>query len=527
MPEPRRTRALALIALALVYFIAGKLGLKLAFVHQSATAVWPPTGIALAALLVFGRQLWPSIFVGAFFVNATTTGEIWSSLGIAAGNTLEAVAGAYLVNRFARGPDAFIRPQDVFKFAFLAGLCSTAISATLGVISLCVTGSAPWHSFEAILLTWWLGDAVGAFVVAPVLVLWARGPRPRMDRTDVLHAILLAACLWGLGMFVFSGWISWRTSYPLEFLGIPALLWAAFRFGPAIAATASAFLAAFALWGTLQGFGPFVTGSPNESLLLLQTYMGVSTVMVLMVAAVVWERDRVRQQLLSQAHELSRSNADLQQFAYVASHDLQEPLRTIACFVELLAKKHGGTGDAESDEYVGYITSGVRRMAQLIDGLLLYSRVANAASADKQADSGRALEAALANLSRAVEESQATVTRESLPPVRGDEAQLTLVFQNLVSNAIKYRGDDPPRIHVSARERGGAWVFTVSDNGPGIAAEYREQIFMLFKRLHGPEVSGAGIGLAICKRIVERHGGHIWVDVHPGPGARFCFTVPS
>ena len=520
-------RAFALLIFALVYFVAGKLGLKLAFVHQSATAVWPPTGIALAALLLFGRQMWPGVLVGAFLVNLTTEGSILPSLGIATGNTLEAVIAAHLVNRYARGRDAFFRHQDVFKFAFFAGVCSTAVSATIGVISLCVAGSANWRAFPQIWSTWWLGDAVGDFVVAPVLVLWAKWPKARVNWIGVTHGILIGGGLIALSMLVFGGWNPWRRNdYPLEFLCMPVLLLAAFRFGPRAAAATSLFLAGIALWGTLHGYGPFVMGPPNESLLLLQSYMGVSTVMALAVAAVVWDREQVRRQLASQARELERSNADLQQFAYVASHDLQEPLRTVGIFVDLLQQRYGGALDRDANQYMRYITAGARRMAALVDGILLYSRVSSDDGAAAQADSSVALQAALANLSSAIQESDAVIVHDALPAIRVNEAQLTLVFQNLIANAIKYRSAEPPQIRISAVQKDDVWEFAVSDNGVGIQPAYRQQVFVLFKRLHSADVSGAGIGLAVCKKIVERYGGRIWVDEPDGPGARICFTIP-
>lgn len=528
MPRWKGSRILALVILAAVYITAGKLGLKLAFVHQSATAVWPPSGIALAALLILGREMWPAIFVGAFVVNLTTDWHILTSLAIAAGNTVEAVSGAYLVSRFARGRDAFLRHQDIFKFAFLAGICSTALSATIGVSTLCLAGSAAWPAYGRIWTTWWLGDAVGDFVIAPFLILWAAWPRSRMQRAQVGQALLLAAVLFVLSMMVFGGWIPWRrTNYPLEFLCIPMLLVVAFRSGPPAAASTSVLLTGIALWGTLHGFGPFITGSANESLLLLQTYLGVSTIMVLAVAAVVWDHERVRRELARQAAELSRSNEDLQQFAYVASHDLQEPLRTVACFTELLAKKYSGRLDADAREYIGYITGGARRMAALVDGILLYSRVAQADGARVRVDSHRALASALANLSGAIQESEAVITHDPLPEARMHEAQLTLVFQNLLANAIKYRGQEPSRIHVSAAQNGDGWIFSVRDNGIGIQPQYRDQVFGLFKRLHGPDVAGAGIGLAVCKKIVERYGGRIWLEGEPGAGTTAYFTVPK
>src|SRR5258708_34759409 len=180
-----------ILLVAVIYLIAGKLGLRLAFVNPSATAVWAPTGIALAALLILDYQVWPGVFLGAFLVNITTAGSIATSVGIAVGNTLEALVGCYLVNRFAHGDKAFSRAQDIFRFAALAGLVSTSVSATLGVVSISLGGLARWSEFGAIWSTWWLGDAGGALVVAPLLVLWLRDPHLRWSKAQLAAAVIL------------------------------------------------------------------------------------------------------------------------------------------------------------------------------------------------------------------------------------------------------------------------------------------------------------------------------------------------
>lgn len=224
--------------------------------------------------------------------------------------------------------------------------------------------------------------------------------------------------------------------------------------------------------------------------------------------------------------ELTRSNADLQQFAYVASHDLQEPLRMVASYTQLLSRRYKGKLDADADEFIGYAVDGANRMQQLIKDLLAYSRVTTRA-AFEPLESDRALEAALANLHMAIEKHRAVVTHDSLPMVVADGTQLTQLFQNLVSNAIKFHGDRPPRIHVSAVQREHEWLFAVRDDGIGIDPQYADRIFVIFQRLHtSAEYPGTGIGLALCKKIVERHGGRIWVDSQFGHGATFYFTVP-
>jgi len=291
-------RLAALVLVGGVYFVAGKIGLALAFLHVSASPVWPPTGIAIAALLLLGTRVWPAILAGAFLVNITTAGSVATSLGIAAGNTLEGLVAASFVNRFAGGRQVFERPRGVFMFAALAGTLSAAVSATVGVTTLTLGGYAERSEYWAIWLTWWLGDAAGALVVAPLLVLWAAGVGPQWTGRRAVEAGVLALSLALIGLVVFTG-ISPAAlrNQPLAFVTIPLPLWAAFRFGPREAATATAILSAIAIGGALQGLGPFAVGDPNRSLLLLQAFLATVSVMTLAVAAVVAERRRAQHAL--------------------------------------------------------------------------------------------------------------------------------------------------------------------------------------------------------------------------------------
>ncbi|HTB93929.1 MAG TPA: MASE1 domain-containing protein [Candidatus Sulfotelmatobacter sp.] len=285
---------LAIVAvLAVVYFGTAKLGLRFAYVNPSATALWAPTGITLAAFLVFGLRAWPGAFLGAFFANLTTAGSVLTSIGIATGNTLEGVAACYLVCRFARGQQVFERAQDIFKFAFLAGMVSTAISATIGVTSLSLGGFADWTEFGPIWRTWWLGDGVGAVLVTPLVLLWRENPRLNWTREQIAELTLLFLGLFfTLGIVFGGGFHAEVKNYPLEYLCIPFLIWAAFRFGRRKAATATCFLAVIAIWGTLQGYGPFSRETLNTSLLLVQSFVGVVAVTGLALAAEVSERKR-------------------------------------------------------------------------------------------------------------------------------------------------------------------------------------------------------------------------------------------
>jgi signal transduction histidine kinase len=230
----------------------------------------------------------------------------------------------------------------------------------------------------------------------------------------------------------------------------------------------------------------------------------------------------------ARTQDLQRSNAELEQFAYVASHDLQEPLRKVASFCQLLQRRYAGQLDSRADQYIYFAVDGAKRMQVLINDLLAFSRVGRIVRDRERVSCDVLLRQALTNLSETIEQSQATVEVGPLPTVLAEAPLLTAVFQNLVANALKFHGDEPPHVDVTARQTGeGFWLFSVADNGIGIEPEYAERIFVIFQRLHGKEVyPGTGIGLAMCRKIIEYHGGKIWLDTTVQTGARFCFTLP-
>ena len=231
--------------------------------------------------------------------------------------------------------------------------------------------------------------------------------------------------------------------------------------------------------------------------------------------------------LEARTEDLQRSNAELEQFAYVASHDLQEPLRKVASFVQLLQRRYAGQLDEKADQYIEHAVDGAKRMQQLINDLLAFSRVGRTAQRREEISCAVLLAQAWANLGPAVKASHATIEAGHLPVVLGETSLLTAVFQNLLSNALKFAGEQPPRISVSAHREGEQWLFSFSDNGIGIPAEYAERIFVIFQRLHDRAAyPGTGIGLAMCRKIIEYHGGRIWLDTTVTSGARFCFTLP-
>jgi PAS domain S-box-containing protein len=274
------------------YLLAGKAGLRFATVEPNVSAIWPAAGLALAATLLLGERVWPAIFLGAFLVNATTAGSSATSLAIAAGNTLEALTGAFLVNRFAHGLKAFERPQDIFKFMVLAALGSTALSATIGVNSLALAGYIKPVDYSRLWVTWWLGDAAGDIVFTPLVVLWILDPRLRWNRAKLREAVLLLLALVASAGLAYGNVLPASFQrHPIDFLVVPVLLWAVFRFGPRENATANLVLAIIALGGTLQGFGPYALGGPNASLIVVQAAICVMCLSLALSAALMQRRD--------------------------------------------------------------------------------------------------------------------------------------------------------------------------------------------------------------------------------------------
>ncbi len=375
----------------------------------------------------------------------------------------------------------------------------------------------------------------GALLVTPFLILWFEYPRVKVRQ---LPAILLSLVFVFLtGQAVFGGWFFPASrDMHLEILCIPSLIWVAYRFGLRETATASILLCGVILWNTIHGRGPFVSASSNnQSLLLIQVFMGVISMTSLCLAAAITERKTVEENLEKSRkteknlmEELLRSNDELQQFANVASHDLQEPLRMVASYVQLLEVHLKGRLDQDAREYMGFAVDGAKRMQLLVNGLLEYSRVGSRGKEPQRVDMNDVFKQTVSNLEILILETGAKINHGNLPLVMGDSVQLTQLIQNLFSNALKFQKSGVPEIDFSAREGENEWIFACKDNGIGIDPKYFDRIFLIFQRLHHRnEYSGTGIGLAICKRIVERHSGRIWVDSKPDGGTTFFFTLPK
>ena len=534
-----RKYPLSLAGLFGLYVLAGKLGLSLASVHASASPVWPPTGIALAAFLTLGYRVWPAVFAGAFVVNISTAGSAATSVAIALGNTLEGLLGAYLVVRYANGARAFDHAQDVFKFAALAGLLSSLVSATIGVVSLSLGGYAQWEDFDGIWLTWWLGNATGALVVAPLLVLlvrdWWSGP----SRGRLLEAAALWFTTTLIGLAVFGEGLAHLgfMTLPLTFLCTPPLVWAAVRFRQREAAMLVAVLSGIAIWETLHGFGPLANVPTNESLLLLQVFMGTVSVMAISAGAVVEERRRVeheREFLLVRAQaaraEAETANRAKDEFLAMLGHELRNPLAAIISAVSVL-DRIGGQDDIAVRARQA-IRHQITHLGRLVDDLLdiVHVTTGEIALSCEPLNLATSVQRSVGDLASTGRLERHVVDVRAEPVwTNADPTRLNQIVSNLLLNAIKYTSPGGTiRVRVVGEES--LAIIGVSDTGIGIPSKLLPHMFDLppqgERRLLHAE-GGLGVGLTLVRRLVELHGGHVEAfSEGPGHGSEFVVRLP-
>ena len=536
MLNPRKVHTLPAIGvLTLIYFVAGFFSLKLAFVNPSASPVWPPAGIALAALIVFGYRMWPAIFVGAFFFNITTAGNFLTSLGIAGGNTLEAVCGAWLVNWFAGGSQVFERPQNVFKFA-VAALFSTALSPSIGLTTLSLGGFAQWSNYSQIWITWWLGDASGDLVVTPLLLLWSiPSTQRKWNRAEVVEVTVLLSLLVILAEIVFGGWfgISAR-NYPVSFLCGPIVIWTAFRFTPRETATGVFILSSIAIWGTLNGFGPFVMRNENQSLLMLQSWTAALTITAMAIAAAIAERNRAQAAIEQQKETVEAANRTKDNFLAMLSHELRTPLTPVIAAVDALESETSPSDIAKSS--LSMIRRNVELESQLIDDLLDLTRIAK----DKLqlrfgSIDANEIVANVVEICRAEAEERRLNLRVNLRAgahhVLADSAKFQQIIWNLVKNAIKFTGENGDILLSTTNPEPQTLVITIKDTGIGIDSEIMNRIFDPFEqgeRAFQRRYGGLGLGLAISKSLTQAHGGTLTAQSEGRDrGSTFVLTMKT
>jgi signal transduction histidine kinase len=534
MDRPRLRTTLIAGILAVVYFVAGKLSLKLAFLHASASPVWPPAGIVLAVLLLFGIRLWPAIFISAFLVNLTTAGNIFTSLGIATGNTLEAVIGAWLIQRFAGGLRVFERAYDVFRFALAVAL-SALVSPTIGLTGLALAGFAAWENYPDIWLTWWLGDLGGVVMFAPLLVLWLAQPLRRLNPARDVEVAILLLLLTLLSEVVFGGWFSISTlNYPTAFLLGPIVVWTSFRLSARETATGLFVLSAIAIWGTLQRYGPFVRADPNQSLLILQSFNILTTITAIALAAGMAERRRAEAAIEEQRATVEAANRTKDNFLAMLSHELRTPLTPVLAALDAL--KTGPQPAADVDATLAMMRRNIELESQLIDDLLDLTRITK----DKlhlEFEPVDAHQAVRNVLEMCASEASAKKLQVQLDfratdfRVMADPAKFQQIIWNLFKNAIKFTGENGAITISSENHLPHILTLAVGDTGIGIEPEIMERIFNPFEqgeRSFQRRFGGLGLGLTISKSLAQAHGASlIGKSDGTGRGATFLLTMKT
>lgn len=515
-----------ILLLAAVYFLTAKFGLSLAVVHPSASAVWPPTGIALAALLLFGYRLWPGIFIGAFFANVTNFGTIDTSFGVALGNTLEAVVGTYLVNRFAHGKDAFQRVDDIFYFVLFGGILATSVSATFGVTSLGLAGFLDWDSYRDVWFTWWLGDMVGALVITPFIVMWMKQTDIRSELEKKWEIAITLGCLTLSSLVIFTGLYFEEKNYPIAFLVLPFLVWITVTQSQRIVATGILIVSAVAIYGNINGDGPLVlSGFPNESLLLLQSFVGIVGITGYMLSAIVTSRNKIEKQLQA-------VSAKKDEFLAMLAHELRNPLAPMLNTVDTLLLR--GSQDTELKEMVLGIKRQITNITVLLEDLLDISRINEGKIHLKPRliDVNDVIHKAVESTAVAIAHRQHTLTLEvSDGPLMltADPVRLEQIFVNLLNNASKYMKPGGQIWLTSGIEHEHV-VIRVRDKGIGIAPEMLSPIFDMFNQVDhiAPyHQGGLGVGLHLVRLLVGLHGGTVAaVSAGLGKGSEFIVTLP-
>ena len=563
-----------MVVTATAYIGAAQLGFALAFATKQVTAIWPPTGIALAAFLLGGGRIWPAIFMGAFISNAISHEPIYTAAGIAVGNTLGPLLGAVLLRRVVKIEIDLARVRDVLGLAFFGSALAMIVTATNGVANLIWGGIVPLQAAFSVWWVWWVGDAMGALLVAPAILTWCANLRINWNSHQLLELGTAAAAL------VAIGWLSFSSDLPLAYPVFPAIIWVGLRFGQRETAIAILVVSAIAVWQTAHGHGPFVTGSFDRRLGLLVTFMAVLSITGLTLGALAAQRRRAEASLREandelearvlertaelefantelastnaelevRTTELARKNEEVEAFVYIVSHDLRAPLVNLQGFsreLELSCAELGTTLVVAQvppeisaslrdiiEQGIGgalrYIGSSVSKFERLINALLLLSRTGQQDYRVETIDMASLVGSTIDAYRQTIETSAATVTISDLPDARGDMTAIGQVFSNLLGNALKYL--QPGRageIEIGGTTEETGLRYWVRDNGAGIPDGVRPRLFQVFQRFHPELASGDGIGLAAIKRIVERHGGRIWAESTFGQGSTFQFTLPA
>jgi signal transduction histidine kinase/CheY-like chemotaxis protein len=549
------TYAIELFGIGVTYFVLAKVGLALASIHPSASPIWPPTGLALAAVVVRGYRVWPAIFLGALVANATTAGSIYTSSAIALGNTLEALVGGYLISRWSGGLRVFDTPAGVARFALIA-LAATPISATIGIGSLTLAGYADSAHLASTWVTWWLGDLAGALVITPVIVLWARSSLRRKAGKEFLEAATVLALAILIGVLAFSPFIEQTPSRDaLGFLAVLPLMWAALRCGQRDTATVALVLSGFAVWGTLAGAGPFAGSTLNDAFLLLLMYMISTSVPTLALSAnaslhrrterslreahaelgkTVQARTTELEQTREALHQVQKMEA-LGQLTGGIAHDFNNILTVI---INSLQSVRGSLDeDSKTRERLDRAMEAAHNGASLVQQLLVFAR--RHPLQVRPTDLNRIVSSAVAMFSRSCPESIA-ISTDLAPDLRWATADATQVQTAILNLALNARDAMPSggRLTVATRNvsdgmplpadlpPGDYISITVTDTGGGMSPDVLARVFEPF--FTTKEIGkGTGLGLSMVYSTMQQMGGDIAIESPHGEGTSVRLLLPA
>jgi signal transduction histidine kinase len=529
--------AVAIAALAIVYVVAARAGLMMDAVAGFATLVWPPSGLALAALLILGPRLWPGVFAGAVVANLLTGAPIVVALGIGVGNTLEAVLAVYALRRIPGFDASLERLADVVGLIVLAAGLSTMVSATIGVTSLHLGGVVSAGQLGETWRAWWLGDMIADLLVAPVLLVWTSGPRRLGDQKRRAEAVALAIAVVAVSLLIFGGQAGLAIAtgkYAQAYLFFPLLIWAALRFGQRGAVTVAFVVSVIAVWGTAMGHGPFVRPALHQSLIALQTFMGVASATFLVLGASIAERRRAEREVRlarARAEEANRAKAE---FLAVMSHELRTPLNAISGYVDLLKIGVDGPLTEKQGVSLARIQLNQQHLLGMIDDVLSFAKIeAGKLRVDVQTVLVHDVVATLEALIRPeLERKELIFSCDPCDPalsVRADPEKLRQILVNFLANAMKFtpRGG---RIAVGADRRDGLVTIWVSDSGVGIPSDQIERVFEPFfqvERGTTRRYPGIGLGLAIASDFARAMDGEVRLESTVGKGSIASVLLPA
>ncbi|HTB06292.1 MAG TPA: MASE1 domain-containing protein [Bacteroidia bacterium] len=561
-------RLVKITVVATIYFFAARLGLLLQLGHTNASPVWPPSGIAFTALLIFGIELWPGILLGALLANISVFSSnqvapkhiiLLMSGGIAIGNTLETVIGYYLIKYF-KCQQILSKSRD-FAMFFIIVLVMCLSSSILGSLILGANNIISWQDYKTVWFTWWTGDVSGIIILTPALLAWWKPKRREWDTASVVQVILLFVVLIMYLGAIFGEWLPIGFNKAKIFIIFFIITWCVFRMSQRQLSLVILLISSYSIYSTFIGSGPFIDASPNLSLISLQVFLCVISISMMFLSttlnarriseeelkvlnagleakvaerthALEMQKEKLEQaniQLVRKAKALEDINKESRAFAHVVSHDLREPIRSIVSYLQLLEERYKNKLDRDADLYIDFAVNGAKRMSVLIEDLLTYSRIEHNQGEFVEVDLNEIISVVKNSLHTVIAENEAQIiVNNKLPIIMADYSQMMQLFQNLIDNGIKYKGAEKPVIKITSRKMKGKWLISVEDNGIGISKEYFDRIFVIFQRLHTRDhYEGTGIGLAICKKIVEKHGGEIWVESKEGKGSIFNFTWPE